>query len=169
MGRRSKLDKKQLHQALVAALESSLETVMTAQRLTAEGVTHEDARAEGLKDMRATEASYIARGQAQRAEALSADVARVRAMAIRNFSEDDPVALGALVTISEGEDEGGGEQRLFIAPAGGGERLEVAGEAVFVITPQSPMGRALVGARTSDAVEVRRGGVVHELVVEAID
>src|SRR5690606_35513804 len=113
------IDKRIVRQALLETLERELETVKAAQRLTAEGVTHEDARSEGSKDMRATEASYIARGQAQRVEALAEEIARVQAMPIRTFAEDDPVALGALVTV-EGPS---GVQHLFVAPAGGGARL----------------------------------------------
>jgi transcription elongation GreA/GreB family factor len=166
-----KLDKKKLQDALVAALQHDRDTLLAAQRLTAEGVTHEDARAEGLKDMRATEASYIARGQAQRVDALSADVARLRAMTPRAFSEDDPVALGAVVTTSSKTDEepdSAATTELYVAPAGGGQRLEVAGAVYQVVTPSSPVGRALMGARVGDVVEVRRGDAAHEIVVAAV-
>lgn len=149
------LDKEALRERLLEMLRTARDVVAAAQRTTQEGVTHADARSEGDKDMRATEASYVARGQAMRVEALEADVGRVQAMKLRAFGEDDPVALGAVVTL-DGE---GGERRVFVAPAGGGERLEAGGVVVAVVTPSSPLGRALIGQHVGDDVRYRRGDV----------
>src|SRR5690349_18588003 len=96
----AKRDKAALYQSLVASLTETRDRLVAAQRLSVEGVTHEDARAEGDKDMRATEASYVARGQAMRVEALESDLARVVAMKVRKFKPDDPIALSALVLIA---------------------------------------------------------------------
>jgi len=159
------LDKSRVHAALVAALEKDRDTLVAAQRLTAEGVIHPDARSDGSKDMRATEASYIARGQAQRAEALETDLARVKAMKLRALSDEDTVALSALVTLLVGEDE---ERLVFIAPAGGGVRVALDDRTVHVVTPASPMGRAVLGRRVGDVVELDRGGKTTELSVEAL-
>ncbi len=159
------VDKAEVHAALLSALEKDRDTLVAAQRLSAEGVTHPDARSDGSKDMRATEASYIARGQAQRAEALEADVAKVRRMALRAFGEGDAVAVSALVTLLVGEDE---ERVVFIAPAGGGVRVTLDEVTVHVVTPISPMGRAIVGAQVGDVLELERGGGVTELSIEGI-
>jgi len=43
----------------------------------------------------------------------------------------------------------------FIAPAGGGVRVTVAGTEVRVVTPQSPIARALLGKLTGDDLELR--------------
>jgi hypothetical protein len=64
------MDKSALHAKLVANLTLARDKLASAQKLSQEGVTHEDARSEGDKDMRATEASYVARGQAMRVEQL---------------------------------------------------------------------------------------------------
>lgn len=153
-------DKVALHAELVAALEAERERLVRAQKATAEGVTHEDARAEGDKDMRATEASYVARGQALRVEALDGEVARVRAHRPRGFGPDDAIELGALVTV-EGR---AGRTVVYLAAGGAGTRLG----PVQVVTPASPLGRALIGARLGDAVEVVRGGGPEELEIVAL-
>ena len=142
------IDKASLRDALADALASELDTLMAAQQLTTEGVTHADAKQEGSKDTRAIEASYLARGQAARVASLSRDLAGVRAMPLREFSESDRVALSALVTVLNEEQQ----RLLFIAPAGGGTRLELAGQSVDVVTPKSPLGRILVGAEVGDIV-----------------
>lgn len=155
-------DKGALRDELLARLEAERDTLVQAQRLSQEGVTHADAKSDGSKDMRATEASYIARGQAMRAEALEADVAKVRAMKLRSFGEGDAIALGAVVEVA---DEQGKRRAVFVAPAGGGETL--AG-GVDVVTPRSPLGRALMGAQEGDFIELERGGRTDELEVATV-
>lgn len=150
-------DKRALQAELLARLEAEHATLVNAQRLSSEGVTHADARSDGSKDMRSTEASYIARGQALRAEALEEDVAKVRAMKVRAFPSEAAVALSAVVEV---EDEEGERRVVFVAPAGGGETV---GDGVQVVTPRSPLGRALVGAREGDVVELERGGATSEI------
>ena len=158
------VDKAQLVAELVDALGRARDTVAAAQRGTQEGVTHEDARSEGDKDMRATEASYVARGQAMRVEALEADVAKVTAMKLRSFGPDDPAALSALVVL----DHDGAQRLILLAPAGGGVRLCSQGHEIDVVTPASPLGRALLGARVGDAVSYQRGSAEDEVELVAI-
>jgi transcription elongation GreA/GreB family factor len=97
-----------------------------------------------------------------RAEALRADVEKIAGMPLRSFGDADPVGLGALVTI---EDEQLGRRRLFVAPAGGGT---VIGGDVQVTTPSAPLGKALIGARRGDSVELERAGATVELDVVAV-
>ena len=71
-------------------------------------------------------------------------------------------ALGALVTVT---DDAGAHALYYLAPWGGGVTL--AGE-VAVVTPQSPIGRALLGRGVGDVAEVQRPGGVRELELVAI-
>lgn len=155
------LDKRALRDALARALEEACEKLARAQRATAEGVTHEDARAEGDKDMRATEASYVARGQAMRVEALVAELAKVTQMPARELASGEPIGLSAVALV---EDEGG-RRALFVAPAGGGTVLRHGELELSVVTPSSPLGRALVGAVAGDVVSVERASGAAELEV----
>jgi transcription elongation GreA/GreB family factor len=155
------IDKAALHGALVTELVRQRDKLAAAQRLSVEGVTHQDARSEGDKDMRATEASYVARGQAMRVESLEADVSKVRAMKVRAFASESPIALSALCRIETDE----GERIVFLAPAGAGVRLRTPSGEVHVVTASSPLGRALVGAREGDSVVFERGGRDEEASV----
>ncbi len=154
MGLRDLPNKDALHAELVATLTAEHEALVSAQRTSAEGVTHADARSDGSKDMRATEASYIARGQAQRVQALHADLERVSAMPIKGFGAEDPIALSALVELD-------GDKVVLVAPAGGGTVL--AGGRVRVVTPQAPIGRALIGARQGDLIELEAQSLEYEI------
>lgn len=155
-------DKVALRNKLIADLEDALARAIRAQKSTQEGVTHEDARAESDKDMRATEASYVARGQAMRVEALESDLAKARAMKVRAFDGDAPIAVSAIVVVevisssaaAKNEPE---ERILFVAPAGGGMRLQVEDKVIRVVTPSSPLGESLVGRTVGDSVRVSTG------------
>jgi transcription elongation GreA/GreB family factor len=156
-------DKAELRAELVAALAAALDAAIRAHQSALEGATHAEARAENDKDTRALEQSYVARGQAQRVDDLRAAVAAVQAMALRRFGADDPIAAGALVVA----DEDGDERRLFVAPDGGGTAL--AGGAVQVVTPRSPLGRALCGKRRGDDLEVAIAGRARALSIVRVE
>lgn len=151
--------KAKLKEELLAHLQADLQAVERAHRATQEGATHEEARPENDKDTRALEQSYLARGQASRVLELRAQIAEVAQLALREF-EGAPAALGALVTV---EDEDGATQDLFLASAGGGARL---GEgAVQVVTPQSPLGRAILGRREGEETSFLVRGKAREMRV----
>jgi transcription elongation GreA/GreB family factor len=152
-------DKERLRAELVALLAADLATLERAQQAAIEGATHEEAKPENDKDTRALEASYLARGQAMRLEELRAGLAEVTAMRVRAFDDEAPIAIGALVTA----EEAGGEASFFLAPHGGGAKL--AGGAVQVVTPRSPLGRALLGKREGDDCDLTVEGKRRELSI----
>jgi transcription elongation GreA/GreB family factor len=152
------MTKAALKAELIATLATALEAAQRAHRAAIEGATHAEAKAENSKDTRGLELSYLARGQAQRVAELEAAVADVTAMTI---AARDRVAIGALVTIEEAD----GRTTLLIAPHGGGSVL--AG-GVQVVTPVSPLGRALLGKGASDDVEVALPGRTRSIVIVQI-
>jgi len=154
-------DKAALRTELAAQLAEAFASAQRAHAAAVEGATHTEARAENPKDTRGLEQSYLARGQAQRVAELEAGLAAVTALVPRDFASGDPVAVGALVTV----DDDGEPKRLFIAPHGGGSVL--AG-GVQVVTPSSPLGRALLGKRVDDEAELRLPGGQRTLVVVAV-
>jgi transcription elongation GreA/GreB family factor len=155
------IDKAKLRAELLAQLQQALATAQAAHAAAIEGATHPEARAENDKDTRGLEQSYLARGQAQRVAELEAAVSDVGSMKLRTFTPKDPVAMSALVTVEEA-----GEQRsYFVAPGGGGNILD---NDVQVITTASPIGKALVGKRIDDVVELRVGGKARELEIVAV-
>lgn len=137
---------------LVRLLAADLATLERAQQAAIEGATHEEAKPENDKDTRALEASYLARGQALRLEDLRRGLAELRALRVRAFGEDSLIALGALVTVEEAERT----TSFLLAPHGGGTSL--GGGNVQVVTPRSPLGRALLGKCEGDDCELTIDG-----------
>jgi transcription elongation GreA/GreB family factor len=55
---------------------------------------------------------------------------------------------------------------VFLGPAAGGLKVEEGGEEIIVITPGSPLGRALLGKSAGDRVEMPAGSAekAYEIV-----
>jgi transcription elongation GreA/GreB family factor len=144
------IDKAQLLGLLVERLSTELARVRGQAQRAAEGATHEEARAEGDKDTRATEASYVARGYAERALRLSRGLALLARLELRDCAKAGTIQASALLEI-----EHAGQRSLyFLVPAAGGEHLSCAGRQIQTLTPTSPLGRALLGLGVGDEAEV---------------
>jgi transcription elongation GreA/GreB family factor len=147
---------------LVAQLEAQLATARAAHAAALEGATHPEAKAENDKDTRGLEQSYIARGQARRVAELEGAIDAVKAMRPRTFGDGAPVAISALVVVVEDGDE----HRYWIAPHGGGTALS---GGVSVVTPVSPLGRALLGKHAGDEIELALAGKRRVFEISSID
>jgi len=156
-----KPDKPALRTELVAQLTAQLATAQAAHAAAIEGATHAEAKPENDKDTRGLEQSYLARGQAQRVAELEAAVAETTKLKLRELGEGDPIAITAVVSV----DENGAEHRFFVVPHGGGNIL--AGN-IQVVTPTSPLGRALLGKKIDDEIEVVLPGKTRSLSITAI-
>lgn len=157
------LSKSGLVAALQGRLREQLDALATSQRASQEGVAHEETRAEDPKDMRSTEASYLARGLADRVGHLETELARLGAFAPRSLPSDGAVALGALVCI---EDDEARVSWHFLVPAGGGEKLAFDGAVVHALSPSSPLGQELLGREVDDEFELDlpRGRTAYTIV-----
>src|SRR6185436_1808569 len=154
-------DKAALQAELLRTLNGALETARAAHAAAVAGATDDEARPENDKDTRGLEQSYLARGQAQRVAELEAAVAELGALGLRAFGATDRIALGALVTV----EEDGREHQFFVAPHGGGTVLSGGAQ---VVTPSSPLGRALLRRRVDDEIEVQLPGKLRSFVIVAL-
>jgi transcription elongation GreA/GreB family factor len=68
----------------------------------------------------------------------------------REYGPEDVIVPSALVSL----ELDGTTAHYFIAPQGGGLITQIDGKPVQVITPQSPLGEALLGKKLGDVVEV---------------
>ena len=146
------MDKLKILKTVQEALEEELRRQLAAQEMAASGATHVEAKAESKWDTCGLEQSYLARGHAKQFEALATQVEELRAFVPPCFS-GKPIGAGALV-----ETEMDGDTVLFfLLNCGGGTELEVDRREITVITPESPVGAALVGKKLGDAYSFRTG------------
>jgi len=115
--------------------------------------TDEENKSEDKYDTRGLEASYLAHGQSKAAEEVALAVTQFQGLTMHDFQPGEPVSLGALVVL-----EGMTTNRYFIGPRAGGTEIVHEGRTVLVITPQSPLGRQLVGKKQGDLVLLDLGG-----------
>jgi hypothetical protein len=88
-------------------------------------------------------------------------LAQYRFLPRREYGVDDVIVPSALVEL----ELNGSRAFYFVAPAGGGLVMRVEGRPVQVITPQSPLGEALLGRRRGERVEVRAGAGVRAYAI----
>ncbi|HEX8818775.1 MAG TPA: GreA/GreB family elongation factor [Archangium sp.] len=134
-----------------------------ARSLATESEKKEDGRA-------AIEYGSLATGQAQRARRVLEELKALsdfQEAGLPRFSRKSAVGLGAIIDVSTEDDEGFAERTFFLLPAGAGTELTGPGGDGFlsVITPASPVGRALLGRRAGDTIEVTLAGEVREWTV----
>ena len=140
------MDKQALIAAIRAEIAAESAEMTRLAKEAADAATHEENKPENDKDMRSTEASYLARGQADRVRELDREHAALGALDLRAFGEEDPIEAGAYIEIRAGKQI----TRCLLAPAGGGRKFG----GVQIVTASSPLGAALIGLSVGDEAEV---------------
>ena len=153
-----------LIEQIILRLKQEFDTLMEAAKAAHQAATHEESKAEDQYDTRGLEASYLAGAQAARAAALEKQIAGFKFLKVRDFSKDESIAPGALVEL----EVSGRRTTVFLIPQGGGFALQVEGRTIQVITPEAPLGEALVGRKVGDVVEIEAQGAIREYEVCAI-
>ncbi|MFM8877933.1 MAG: transcription elongation factor GreAB [Verrucomicrobiota bacterium] len=148
------MNKAVLIQHVVDKLAADLSLYFKAASAARAEATHEQSKAENKYDTRGLEASYLARGQARQVAELETSIQQIRSMTRRTFTEAEPIDLGAYVET---------ERRSIVsayllASRAGGTEVVVDGQEVLVITPQSPLGRQLIGHRQGDSAKIDLAG-----------
>jgi transcription elongation GreA/GreB family factor len=144
------MDKRRLVETIQAHLAEELATLVQAAKAAHEAATHEESKAEDQHDTRGLEASYLAGAQAQRAAELQSQLLMWKYLPIREFGPEDVACPAALVELEHGKTRA----FYFIAPQGGGLVTRIDGQPVQVITPNSPMGEAIMGKKEGDTIEI---------------
>ncbi len=147
------MNKQAVLDQILAVLNAELASLTRAAQGSFAAATDPDSRAENKYDTRTLEASYVARGQAQRVAELQEAVRAFGALSGNALESGVAIALGALVTLETPE----GSSHYFIGPFAGGTEIMHEGHEIVVITPASALGQKLIGRHEGDAIELRPG------------
>jgi transcription elongation GreA/GreB family factor len=152
-------------QDLIAQLRGQLEATARSARATHDAAALE-ARDGATPDEKREDARAAHQlGTIGGAQARRARQAQAEADALATFRPETALAKIALGAIVEIEDEERGEGRtFFLAPAGAGITLSgPGGDGVLsVVTPASPIGKAVIGRRAGDVVDITVDGELRE-------
>ena len=149
------MDKIELVEQLTERLNATAQIALRASEDAAvearDGATPQEKR----EDARvALEQSRMSKSQGQRAQRALAEVDALQAFRPLPLAGGATIALGALVEV---EDEDTGEGRtFFLAPVGAGVSLTGPGGDghLTVVTPASPIGRAVLGRKVGAVVDI---------------
>jgi transcription elongation GreA/GreB family factor len=156
------VNKSTLVKKIIAQLTANLALLQKAALASHAEATHESSKAENKYDTRGLEAAYLAGGQARQAKEIQDSIAAYDSLTVRQFSTGDPIDLTAVVEL----ETDGARSTYFIGPKAGGLEIEHAGREIFVITPQSPLGRTLTGRKSGDRwlAEMNRSKVKYHVI-----
>ncbi len=147
--------------ALLVKLEEELHRLLAANERASAGATNSETRAETKWDTCGLEASYLARGHASQFKTLAAEVHNLRGFVAPDYT-GRAIGAGALVEVKMS-----GETMLFfLLHCGGGIDLMIEGREVTVITPESPVGLALLDKQSGESFSFRADSSGEILSVE---
>jgi len=139
------IDKEAVFNAIRERIEDQLNGLIQMTAMSRDEATGGESKAENKYDTRALEASYLAAGQGQRLAELRKSAAWYQSFdPLRSFER---ASVGALLGL-EGDT---GARWIFLAPSGG-VRVHVNDVRIDVVSPQSPVGRAVIGHQRDDEV-----------------
>jgi len=144
------MDKSLLLSAIVGEITSALNNSLAAAEQARATATNKENAAENKYDTLGLEAAYLAHGQSERVLQLEKDLAAYVFLRDR-LHDSTMVEVGSLLRL---EHVTGESRFLFIGPASGGLVINVHDVAVTVITTDSPLGKALLGAVIEDDVSI---------------
>ena len=155
---------KRVYQERIASAARAESTAAEgAEQIRSESTRSEDAKAAAME-------SRLSSGHRRRRKQAVVEMETLLEFSekgLRRFKPTDRVNIGAMVDVRI-EDEAGEEERtLFFLPVGAGEELSGPGGDGFVVvvTPKSPVGSALMGARAEDSFEIVIDGRDREWTV----
>jgi len=158
----NRVNKQAVLDQFLAVLNAELASLTRAAQGAFAAATDPDSRAENKYDTRTLEASYVARGQAQRVAELQEAVRAFGALSGNEFESGAAITLGALVSLETPEERA----HYFLGPFAGGTEIMHEGKEIVVITPASALGQKLIGRRVGDAMALRPGVTAQVIAVK---
>jgi len=150
----AQINKESLVALIINDLKQELNQAINAANDAHAAAVDDQSVAETQYDTLAIEASYLAEGQSRRVQELQAAIKSYQSLPLIAFETNKAIKLTALVQLAEDQAT---QNWFFLGPAAGGFRCQLAEQQITVITPQSPMGLALMGKYQDDDINLQLG------------
>jgi transcription elongation GreA/GreB family factor len=161
------MNKINLVRIIIEQLTHDLAVQFNAALAAHEASTHEENIPDNKYETLALEASYVAQGQANRAQEIRRALEAYKQLTLGKFNDESVIGLTALVTLAGSEST---IRTFFIGPLEGGMKLldDLTGIEIMVITPASPLGKNLIGLGVGDMVRLRIGSGTKEFEITGV-
>ncbi|MGO1189243.1 MULTISPECIES: GreA/GreB family elongation factor [Vibrio] len=157
------INKMALHQQITHELTQRHAVAASATQTAIDTATDQENVPEHKYDTLSLEAAYLAHGQAQRLQQCAADIHSFKSSPVKAFLGTDLCTIGALINVI---DEIGVDKWFYISPVAGGLRFHFDGILIQLVTPESPLGKALMKNRVGDEFEmnIAENKKIYEIV-----
>jgi len=146
------MNKEDIIALIICKLEADIKVAEQAVAVARDTATHKDCLGSSKYETMGTEASYLAQGQGVRLLELERALAYFKQL---QLAPSDIISLSSIAVL---EDEQGEQKYYLLAADAGGLTVSYDKQNITVITPQSPLGRALMGKQAGDDVELKLAG-----------
>ena len=149
------MNKSDIVTLILERLREEFESRRRISKSTRQEGNDAESKAESKYDTLSIEENYLADGLARQALAAAAAIADIEKLPLREFGGGAPIDVGALVELEFAD----ANEWFFLAPSGGGTEVLYEGVTITVITPDSPLGSQLPGARPGDRTTAPAGRI----------
>ena len=143
------MNKAEIIREILHSLREDFESRLRVSKTTRELGNNSESRAEGKYDTLSIEENYLADGLARQAESAAQAITLIEKTQLRAFANNDPIDLSALIEIQFAH----ATEWFFLAPVAGGTEVICAGTPVTVVTPESPLGKQLLGSHAGGKIK----------------
>lgn len=155
------MDKAELKALLLSSLDQEIDEAIKAAQQAQEAAAHQDNQPENQYDTLSLEAAYLAHGQSERILQLQQDRIRLEKWQVPEFSDDDVIATGALVTL---ECDLSSPRLIWITPCAS----RLLNNQVQAVSAHTPLAQRLVGLGVDDEVSLPLGESVGVWCIESV-
>jgi len=159
-----RINKYEILSLIISKLEADISISEQAVQMARDTATHKDCLGSSKYETMGLEASYLAQGQGTRLLELERSLAYFKQLKL-NIQTPAYIQLTSLLTL---ENEDGKQQVLWMAADAGGLMIKHQEHVITVITPKSPLGKALLGKAEGDDFELNIAGKKYTYQVTSL-
>ena len=161
------MNKSLIIEQILSVLRCDLAALQAAVKTAHESATHGESIAENKYDTRGLEAAYLAHGQAKRAEEIEIALRVYESISLQALAHQfHEVGISTLVQLI---DQNELTRWLWLGEDAGGLKFSFDNRDITIVTPNSPLGAALMGRKQGGVFELRVADNLVEYEIISLD
>ncbi|WP_448245577.1 hypothetical protein [Thalassotalea agariperforans] len=155
-------DKPQILTLVLQQLTHELNNCIEAANNAHLAAVDEQSVAETQYDTLAIESAYLAEGQSRRLVELKKTIGQLKSFTFQPVDIEQPIKLGGLIQFEDSPQN----KWLLMSPTAGGYKVMIGDNLVTLVTPQSPLGKAILNKYLDDDISYHVGNkmICHTII-----